>query len=358
MRSEEELMKMRRYIAGLILLLVTPITGSFGQGTGQNAFVSSELIFSARMGALGANGHAIKDGDLNMGTFNPALLDSTNHSQFSFSYINYLADINYGQVAYAHYIKKASTTVAASVNHLGYGKFTGTNILGDETGNFNAGEYIISLSGSRPIDSLFTIGANLKMFHGQMAELSSTALAVDLAGVYHNPRINTTVSLLLLNIGAPVSYYTENDRPETPFQIQMALAHRLKRAPFRLLMVIENLQQWQLVEEEEEEEQRDPLTGEIINPSKNTFGENLMRHFVFGVEVLIGKNMFIRAGYNYRRRQELKSPDLAGLAGISFGAGLRISKFHLSYGHNTYSMAGASNHITVTTRFSDFGGKK
>ncbi|TVR38829.1 MAG: hypothetical protein EA392_08550 [Cryomorphaceae bacterium] len=347
---------MRLKTSILLLISLYGLGDVAAQGSGQNAFVSSNLIFSARMGALGANGFAIKDGDLNLGTFNPALLDEQNHNQFSFSYINYLSNINYGQVAYARHHEKIGT-IAASVNYLSYGQFTETNPFGDETGSFNAGEYIVNLGYSRPIDSLFTFGANAKFFYGQMAEFVSTALAVDLAGVYHNPRINTTVSLMMLNIGAPLSYYTDNDRPNMPFEIQMAITHKLKNAPFRLMMVVENMQQWELVEEDENTEQRDPLTGEIINVSQNTFGENLMRHLAFGVEILIGKNMFLRGGFNYRRRQELKAPDITGLAGISFGFGLRVHKFHLSYGHNTYSLAGASNHLTITTRFSDFAGK-
>lgn len=328
-----------------------------GQGGGQNAFVSSQLIYSARMGGLGANGHAIKDGDINLGIYNPALLDSTSHNQFAFSYVNYISNLNYGQVAYARKIKKLGT-FAASINYLSYGKITETNEFGDELGQVKAGEYIVTVSGSRQIDSLFSVGANLKFFYGSMADYNSTALAADIAGVYHNPKINTTLSLMLMNIGMPLSYYTENDRPTMPFQIQFGVSHRLNKAPFRFSLVAENLQKWKLVNESESVEERDPITGEVTVKSRDTFGENLMRHLVVGVEILIGKNMFIRGGFNYRRRQELKAPDRAGLAGISFGAGLRIYKFHLSYSRATYNLAGASNHITFTTRFSDFASKQ
>lgn len=340
-----------------LLVLCCIFQTGFGQSAGDKAFVSSDLIFSARMGGLGTNGHAIKDGDLNLGVYNPALLDSNNHNQFSFSYINYIHDLNYGQVAYSQHFQKLGT-FAASVNYLSYGKITETDIYGEELGNVSAGEYIFSISGARQIDSLFSVGANLKMFYGQMAEYSSTALAVDLAGVYHNPKINTTMSLMLLNIGAPLSYYTETDRPDMPFEIQFGISHRLGKAPFRFTLVAENLQRWKLVNEHESVEERDPITGEITTKSKDTFGENLMRHFVVGVEVLIGKNMFLRGGFNYRRRQELKAPDRTGLSGISFGAGLKIYKFHLSYSRATYNLAGASNHITITTRFSDFAAKR
>lgn len=341
----------------IVWLIATTATSAFAQIGGDNAFVSSQLIFSARMGGLGANGHAIKDGDLNLGVYNPALLDSTNHNQFSFSYINYFTNLNYGQVAYSRQYKKLGT-FAASVNYLSYGKITETNEFGEELGEVSAGEYIVNLSGSRPIDSLFTVGANLKFFYGQMANYTSTAVAADIAGVYHNPKNNLTMSLMLMNIGAPISYYTESDRPTMPFQIQYGISYKLKNAPFRFSLVAEHLERWKMVDEDDVVEERDPLTGEITTKSQDTFSENLLRHLSLGVEILIGKNIFIRGGFNYRRRQELKAPDRTGLAGISFGAGLKIYKFHLSYSRATYNLAGASNHITVTTRFSDFSSKQ
>jgi hypothetical protein len=40
--------------------------------------------------------------------------------------------------------------------------------------------------------------------------------------------------------------------------------------------------------------------------------------------------------------------------GLSWGFGFRISKFHISYGRATYHLAGASNHFSISTNFSDF----
>jgi hypothetical protein len=330
---------------------------AFGQYGGQNAFVSSRLIFSARMAALGANGQSVKDGDLNLGTYNPSLLDSTNHGQFSFSYINYISNVNYGQIAYASHFRGIGT-FAASLNYLGYGKFTETDITGQEIGQFNAGEYFLTLSGARQIDSLFSIGANINLLYGQMANYTATGISADLAGTYYNAKKGTLVSLMLKSMGTQLSGYTDNDRAPMPFEIQLAFSQRFKNAPFRFTVLAENLQRWKLVNEIDAPDERDPLTGEIINKSKDTFGENLARHFVVGVEVLIGKSMFLRGGYNYRRRQELKVPDRPGISGISFGLGFRVSKFHFSYSRAAYNVAGGSNHITVTTRFSEFKSKK
>jgi hypothetical protein len=341
------------------LLVLTCFTTSvmFGQYGGQNAFVSSNLIFSARMAALGANGQSVKDGDLNLGTYNPSLLDKSNHGQFSFSYINYISNVNYGQVAYASHIRDIGT-FAASLNYLGYGRFTETDIFGEEIGQFNAGEYFLTLSGARQIDSLFSIGANLNVLYGQMANYTAFGLSADIAGTYHNPKSGTLVSLMMRNMGTQLSGYTDTDRAPLPFEIQLSFSQKLQNAPFRLLILAENLNRWKLVNEQDAPEERDPLTGEIINKSKDTFGENLARHFVVGVEVLIGKSMFLRGGYNYRRRQELKVPDRPGISGISFGLGFRVHKFHFSYSRAAYNIAGGSNHLTVTTRFSEFKSKK
>jgi hypothetical protein len=339
------------------LLISFAATSVFGQYGGQNAFVSSNLIFSARMAALGANGQSVKDGDLNLGTYNPSLLDSTNHGQFSFSYINYISNINYGQAAYATHFRNIGT-FALSINYLGYGQLTETNIYGDEIGNFKAGEYRFTLSGARQIDSLFSIGANINYFQGQMANYFSSGISADIAGTYANAKKGTTISLMLNNIGTQFKSYTSNDNAPMPFEIQLALSQKFKNAPFRFLLLLENLQTWKLVNEGDVVEERDPLTGEIINKSKDTFGENLARHLVFGVEVLIGKSVFLRGGYNYRRRQELKVEDRPGISGISFGLGFRVSKFHFSYSRAAYNAAGASNHLTVTTKFSDFKSKK
>ncbi len=79
-----------------------------------------------------------------------------------------------------------------------------------------------------------------------------------------------------------------------------------------------------------------------------------MRHLIFGVEFIPFENFYLRAGYNYQRRQELKISSRVAMVGFSYGFGIKISKFHLSYGRATYHLAGASNHFSISTNFSSF----
>ena len=74
-------------------------------------------------------------------------------------------------------------------------------------------------------------------------------------------------------------------------------------------------------------------------------------------EILLSENFMLRLGYNFRRRQEMVLADKPAITGLSFGVGLRVSKFHISYGYSQINLAGISNTITLAVRFADFNGK-
>jgi len=73
---------------------------------------------------------------------------------------------------------------------------------------------------------------------------------------------------------------------------------------------------------------------------------------------MLTKNFFLRAGYNYQRRKELKIPEKRGATGFSFGFGFRIYKFHISYGRAVYHLAGPSNNFSVSMDLNSFYTKK
>ncbi|NJK85180.1 MAG: hypothetical protein HC906_03680 [Bacteroidales bacterium] len=70
-----------------------------------------------------------------------------------------------------------------------------------------------------------------------------------------------------------------------------------------------------------------------------------MRHIILGTEFSLSKNLVLRFGYNYRRRQEMKVDARTGTVGFSWGLGLRISKFHLSYARSAWHLAGSPNYF-------------
>lgn len=326
---------------------------AFSQLGGTSNYQILQSVNPARIAGLGGNALAVKDGDINLGIINPSLLDSLTDNHLSFSYTLFFSEANFGNVSYARHYKDLGT-FSANLQTISYGKMQNTDAAGNELGTFNAGEYLFSLGYGKQLDSLFSIGANAKFIYSELAEYKSSALAADVAVTYYKRSKNFTTSLIFKNIGRPVSSYHENSNESLPFEIQLGVSKKLKNAPLRFSFIVENIQQWDLTPEQTGPVEIDPLTGEEINEKENGFAENLMRHIVFNTELLLTKNFNIRFGYNYGRRQQLKLEEKPGLAGISFGLGLRISKFHISYAHSVYSLAGNSNHFTVSMRLNDF----
>ena len=97
--------------------------------------------------------------------------------------------------------------------------------------------------------------------------------------------------------------------------------------------------------------------GEIIEDAGNDGNgfDQVMRHFVFGLEIVPSDNFYVAAGYNHRRRQELGLSEKMSTTGFSWGFGFRIYKFHFAYGSARYHLAGTSNHFSISTNLSNFG---
>jgi hypothetical protein len=179
---------------------------------------------------------------------------------------------------------------------------------------------------------------------------------VDVAASYINTGQQLYSSLIVKNIGRQITTYTDGDHESLPFEIQWGISKKFEHAPFRLILLVNDLQKWDLTySDPNKEPEIDPFTGEEINTTGWDWGDKLMRHAVVGVEFVPGKgNFMVQLAYNYRRRQELKLASRTALVGFSFGFGIRIYKFKISYAHANYHLAGGTNTFTITTNISDF----
>ena len=81
----------------------------------------------------------------------------------------------------------------------------------------------------------------------------------------------------------------------------------------------------------------------------------MLSDFTFGTEILLSDNFQLRASYNHQRRQDLilRDGSKSGMTGFSFGFGLKIKKFSLDFARSIYSLAGATNHIGISTNFGE-----
>jgi hypothetical protein len=322
---------------------------SFSQIGGNHAYEFLNLTNSARIGSIGDNFLVSKDNDLNLALADPALITPNMNNNFSLSFVDYFTDINYGYAMYSKTFRTIGSFTGA-VQFIDYGKFTYADITGQTSGTFTASEYALNIGWGRELDSSFSIGANLKTILSSLESYHSTGVAVDVAGAYHSKNSNFTASLLFRNIGRQITTYYAGHTEPLPFEIDAGISKRLKYVPFRYFVNYNHIEKWDLTYvDPNNPDNIDPYTGEPKAKSGIAdFGDKLMRHFVVGGEISPFKNLSLRLGYNYQRRQELKIQEKAGMVGFSWGVSIRVSKFEISYARATYSLAGAPNYFTFT----------
>jgi hypothetical protein len=253
------------------------------------------------------------------------------HHQLHLNYGNYFPGVNFAYASSAYSLQGIGN-LAAGMHYINYGNFDRTNELGEIQGSFRASEYALNLFYSRPfLDSSLQLGINMKPVYSSFESYASLGLAFDVGAVYHFSASLTTLGLVAKNAGFQLTSYTGN-REKLPFELQFGITQGLEHAPFRFSIVYQHLERWDLSYELNEEENLDPFGESIEKSGFDVFGDRLMRHLIFGVEFLIGKNFHVDLGYNYKRRQEMKLAGRPGMVGFSWGFGFRISKFHIAYG--------------------------
>ncbi len=266
---------------------------------------------------------------------NPASVTDTVSGTISLSIAPVTESIKYASAAYSHDIAHLGTFTAGIV-YAGYGSFIRTDEQGAETGTFSANEGSLYLSMSKSLAPWLRLGATFKPVYSKMADYSSFALAMDFGAdlTFAEGRLKT--ALVIRNAGAVVKKYTsdETSRP-LPLDVKVGFAYKASHAPFRFIVTLKDLTQWDLSKD---------------NKTLNA-GDNIMRHILIGLEFTPGKAFFFNMGYDHRRRRELTDADAGGMAGFSWGAGLHVAKIDIQYSHCRYHAAGSLNSITLATNW-------
>ena len=344
----------------LILFLLFYGSKGYAQLGGNNTYEFLNLPQSARITALGGNLISVRDNDLNTALSNPSLISDSMSGNVSMSFTNYIADVKYGSVATAKHLKHGGN-FCIGLNYLDYGKITPADVNGAQSGSsLTANETCFNLAWSHAvIDSNFTLGVNVKTIFSHLDAYASIGSAIDFGVTYYNPINNFTVAGVIKNTGKIWKPYVEGHKEKLPFEIQLGISFKPKFVPIRLSVIYENLEKWDLIYSNPAPPSSvNTVTGEIVKENKSkVFGDKLMRHFVFGTEFIITKNIFLQAGYNYQRKVELANPAKTDFSGFSFGFGFRVYKFHFSYGRAVYNLMGATNNFSVCFDVNSFYSK-
>ena len=322
----------------------------FAQRGGTSVFDLLNLPQSARIGALGGNQVGLYGHDLAMLINNPAMLDSALTKYVTVSYTPYIADIGFGYAAYSQTFDKIGN-FALSFYHVGYGDFISADETGLILGTFTVNESVIHLVYSRKILPKIHVGASIKPVFSRIEIYNSWGLAFDAGLFYSSESGLTTAGAVLRNVGRQMNPYHETIESTRP-DFQIGFATKLAHAPFRFSVTMQDIFSGSLLYVVKDENINPYYIDE--NALKGNFGNDLMRRFTFGVEFVPTKNFYVAAGYNFRRRQEMKIEEKLSTVGFSWGFGVKVYKFNLSYGSARYHLAGTSNHFSISTCLSAF----
>lgn len=349
----------------IIIILFGAIISSKAQTGGNNTFEFLNLPNAAHVVALGGNNVSLYTNDLSMAYHNPSLLRPEMSDKIVLNYVNYISDINFGYVSYAKYFEGIGT-IGAGIHYLNYGSFIHADETGTILGDFTASEYSFNVYYSRQLMDKLYVGATLKTIYSALSTYYSSGLAVDAGVTWLDTANNFSAGLVVKNFGFQLRTYQPGNSEPFPYDVQLGLTKGLKHAPFRVSLTFQDLLNWSLrytspFDQQslvlDNEQTADSTFGEKFNSlltKTGNVGDEILRHTIIGVELVPSENFYIALGFNYRRRAELALDTRTAIVGMSFGAGINLSKFNIHYALASYHLAGMSHHISLGVNLGAF----
>lgn len=332
---------MKQYLFILVLSISIPV---FTQVGGEQVFNFLNVSTSARQAAMGGEILTLYD-DVNQPLWNPSTINKEIDNQASVSYVDFLADINYGSAAFAHLINRRFGTLHAGVTYVNYGKFIAADETGQETGTFSSRDLAFSVGYAYRIPkSNFHAGVNFKYINSSIENYTSSGVAVDFGLTYFNDTKPYIFSAVIRNIGYQFNVFDEQ-RESLPLEIAIGASYKLENVPLQWHITINSLQKWKVAVKNPSDSQT-TIDGQTTNDNIS-FMDNAFRHVIVGAELFPDKVFNVRLGYNFRRSKELRLTESRTFAGLSAGFGLQLGRFKFNYAFTKYHPVTNTNTFTL-----------
>lgn len=343
-----------------LFLIVIPMQAQRG---GERVFEFVHLASSARATALGGSQIAAWVNDYGLVGGNPAMLNATMNNSFIFQHNFHFAGVDNGYAGYARFIPSLNSTIHAGIHYMSYGDFTAADEYGNVNGSFKANELSINAGIAKAINERLSAGVQLQYVQSALETYQSNGFLLDAGLSYQSEDGLNHYAFVVRGLGVQLTpYYEGDEKGRMPVDVQLGYSKRLQYVPFRLSILLHDLNRWDLRYDSPLDENTGIGFGEEPKePSE--FGQsvdNVFRHITFGGEFLIGKKetLQLRVGYNHQRRKELSVVNLRSLAGFSAGVGIHLKPFVLDYGFAVYHQAGSSKHLGLRVHLDQLKRKK
>ncbi len=196
-----------------------------------------------------------------------------------------------------------------------------TDVAGNIIGDFSPKDVIFGGSYSHDITDNLRGGISLKMLYSGYADYTAFAVATDLGINYYKPENDMSLSLTVANLGGQLKRFHENYN-RLPVDVRIGWSQSFGNFPVRFSVTAWNLTKWNLpyIETGSGSDGEEPVV-------KDSFGSNLMRHLVFGADLISSERFYLGLGYNYKTRSDMSTYSRSFLSGWSLAAGINVQSF-------------------------------
>jgi len=289
----------------------------------QTAYNFLRLPVSAHVSALGGENITLTTDDATLIFHNPALINFVSDKTINLNYMSYMQGV---MTASAAFVKGAGERASWGVTgqYMDYGKIKQTTIDNTEVGTFSARDICIGATYAYALTNHLSGGITAKAVASHIAQYNSFGVGIDIGLNYCNDNEDLSVSATVKNLGGQTKAY-EDDFERMPLDLQVGISKRFLNAPLRFSLTLSRLHDWH---------------------------EAIGRHIALGVDLLLSEQVYIAAGYNFRRAQQMKVSDgessSAHGAGLSIGAGLSLERLKLHLGYGKYHVSAHSLIINIS----------
>lgn len=285
----------------------------------QTGYNFLRLPVSAHAAALGGDNVSLTEDDGTLMFHNPALLSGVSDKTLNLNYMSYMQGSKTASASFNRVVKEKASW-AVSAQYVDYGKMKETDEDNNVLGDFSSKDIAIGGYFSYLLANRLTGGITLKFISSYIGSYNSIGVGVDLGLNYFDPKREWSLSFVAKNLGGQLSAYDE-EFDKMPIDIQMGVSKRVTNTPFRLSATLVNLNDWNY---------------------------SFLNHAVIGADILLGDNVWVGGGYNFKRAHDMKiqaSSEEKGSshrAGLTLGGGINLVRFHLNIAYGKYHVSSSS----------------
>ena len=281
------------------------------------------LPVSAHAAALGGENITLTDDDATQLFHNPALISGVTDKTLNLNYMTYMEGAKTVSASFVR-LSGERASWGASAQLMDYGHIKQTSVTNEDLGDFTARDIAIGGTFAYELTERISGGITAKFITSTIAGYNSLGVGVDLGLNYLDVAHGWSLSAVARNLGGQIKAY-DDEFERIPFDLQVGASKRLQNSPLRFHATMSRLTDW---------------------------SEGIGRHLAIGADVLLGENIYLAAGYNFRKASEMKITDSEGSsahgAGLTLGAGLSLQRFKLHLGWGKYHVSTSSLIINIS----------